>query len=124
MRKMLGALGWRGQCSCCNGSRTKHQIRQEEKRELRDAVEEAFQVEPPPVDEESGCEDIAFHKGSYTGTLHRADDGTDELWAEVDQLPGCFASGSDFEELNEALDEAIYLYLTDMVDSAPSASAS
>jgi hypothetical protein len=32
MAKMLGKLGWRGQCSCCNGPRGKDQIRSEEKR--------------------------------------------------------------------------------------------
>lgn len=34
-------------------------------------------------------------------------------WAEVDGLPGCFASGSDLDELREAVVEAIALYLTD-----------
>jgi len=32
-------------------------------------------------------------------------------WAEVDDLPGCFASGHDLEELREAVVEAITLYL-------------
>lgn len=31
---MLGRLGWRGQCSCCNGPRSKHQIKREERRNL------------------------------------------------------------------------------------------
>lgn len=34
-------------------------------------------------------------------------------WAEVDRLPGCFASGQDLDELREAVIEAITLYLTD-----------
>ena len=29
------------------------------------------------------------------------------LWAEVDGLPGCFASGSDLAELREAAREAV-----------------
>lgn len=33
-------------------------------------------------------------------------------WAEVVELPGCFASGDTLEELNEALDEAIGIYLS------------
>lgn len=39
---MIGRLGWRGQCSCCNGPRDKGQIRSEEKRAWkRDAREES-----------------------------------------------------------------------------------
>ena len=33
-----------------------------------------------------------------------------QLWAEVEELPGCFASGRDMEELKEALEEAISLF--------------
>lgn len=33
------------------------------------------------------------------------------VFAEVDELPGCFASGRDLVELAEALDEAVALYL-------------
>jgi hypothetical protein len=33
--KMLGRLGWRGQCSCCNGPRSKRQLKAEEKRRWR-----------------------------------------------------------------------------------------
>lgn len=35
MAKMLGRLGWRGQCSCCNGLKGKKAIRAEEKRRWR-----------------------------------------------------------------------------------------
>lgn len=35
LMKMLGKLGWRGQCSCCNGPRSKKAIRAEEKRRWR-----------------------------------------------------------------------------------------
>ncbi len=34
-------------------------------------------------------------------------------WAEVVELPGCFASGSTLDELREALEEAIVMYLED-----------
>lgn len=41
------------------------------------------------------------------------------LWAEVLDLPGCFASGSSLDELREALEEAIALYLSgDATDSS------
>lgn len=33
------------------------------------------------------------------------------LWAEVVELPGCFATGETRDELQEALEEAISLYL-------------
>jgi predicted RNase H-like HicB family nuclease len=38
-------------------------------------------------------------------------EGDGAYWAEVDDLPGCFASGHDLEELREAVIEAITLYL-------------
>jgi len=34
-------------------------------------------------------------------------------WAEVQELPGCFASGKDMNELEEALIEAINMCLTE-----------
>lgn len=34
----------------------------------------------------------------------------DMWWAEVAELPGCFASGATLRELSEALDEAVRLY--------------
>ena len=34
-------------------------------------------------------------------------------WAEVTELPGCFASGGTLDELTEALRESIQLYLSD-----------
>ncbi|PRY24015.1 type II toxin-antitoxin system HicB family antitoxin [Pseudosporangium ferrugineum] len=42
--------------------------------------------------------------------VHKDENG---YWAEVLDLPGCFASGRDLTELFEALSEAIGLYLTD-----------
>jgi predicted RNase H-like HicB family nuclease len=44
--------------------------------------------------------------------VHRDDDGG-ELWADIDELPGCFASGRDESELREALNEAVSLYLSE-----------
>lgn len=48
-------------------------------------------------------------------TLHvnirQEDDGS--YWAEVVEMPGCFASGHDFEELKEAVLEAITLWAGD-----------
>jgi predicted RNase H-like HicB family nuclease len=32
------------------------------------------------------------------------------LWGQVVELPGCFATGEDLDELTEALGEAIALY--------------
>jgi predicted RNase H-like HicB family nuclease len=47
---------------------------------------------------------------TYSVRIH--DEGDDGLWAEVIELPGCFASGLDMEELEEALVEAISQYLS------------
>jgi predicted RNase H-like HicB family nuclease len=33
------------------------------------------------------------------------------FWSEIDELPGCFASGRTLSELREAVSEAIGLYL-------------
>ena len=43
--------------------------------------------------------------------LVRQEDGT--YWAEVKELPGCFASGATLDELREALAESVSLYLSD-----------
>lgn len=40
--------------------------------------------------------------------VHHEDD---HLWAEVEQFPGCFAAGDDLDELREALEEAISMWL-------------
>lgn len=42
-------------------------------------------------------------------------------WAEVKELPGCFASGRDLEEIKEALIEAIGLCLpeAELVEGQP-----
>lgn len=44
-----------------------------------------------------------------TIVVHLEDDG--EQWAEVPELPGCFAAGADRDELKESLREALSLYL-------------
>lgn len=46
----------------------------------------------------------------FTARVHHEDDS---YWAEVIELPGCFASGDTLDELAEALEEAVQLYLTD-----------
>lgn len=35
------------------------------------------------------------------------------LWGQVEELPGCFASGASPGELMEAVEEAVALYLSD-----------
>ncbi len=45
-----------------------------------------------------------------TARINR-EDGS--YWAEVVELPGCFASGETLDELTEALSEAISLYMHD-----------
>ena len=49
--------------------------------------------------------EITFH-----AQVHE-EDGS--YWASVDELPGCFASGFDLDELQEALLEAIQTYLSE-----------
>ncbi|MGD9571609.1 MAG: type II toxin-antitoxin system HicB family antitoxin [Thermoleophilia bacterium] len=47
--------------------------------------------------------------GDLTVRIHR-EDGS--YWAEIDELPGCFASGDTWGELVEAIQEAVALYLS------------
>lgn len=49
----------------------------------------------------------------YTVQIHQEPGGGYPLWAEVDELPGCFASGRDMDELREALSEAVSQYLSE-----------
>jgi predicted RNase H-like HicB family nuclease len=49
----------------------------------------------------------------FTANVHE-DSGS--LWAEVVELPGCFATGGNLDELREALEEAVSLYLLDEPD--------
>lgn len=47
---------------------------------------------------------------SYLIKVKRDEDGW--LIAQVKELPGCFASGENMDELKEALEEAVSLYLS------------
>lgn len=47
----------------------------------------------------------------YTVQVHEEPD--QDPWAEVTELPGCFATGCDMDELREAVAEAIDLYRSD-----------
>lgn len=51
---------------------------------------------------------------TVTIAIHEEDGA---LWAEVLELPGCFATGSTPQELQLALEEAVSLYLS--ADSEP-----
>lgn len=51
-----------------------------------------------------------------TAKIHR-EDGM--YWAEVEELPGCFASGASTHELLEALQEAVSMYLAPAPQSPP-----
>jgi predicted RNase H-like HicB family nuclease len=45
-----------------------------------------------------------------TARIHIEDD---RYWADVPELPGCFASGDNLDELFESLREGVALYLAD-----------
>jgi len=63
--------------------------------------------------------DNTFQDMELTANIHREDGG---YWAEVSELPGCFASGDTFDELFDSLFEGIRLYLDDDEEgAAPSA---
>jgi predicted RNase H-like HicB family nuclease len=47
----------------------------------------------------------------YTVRVHH--EPGEDLWAEVIELPGCFALGSDTDELRRALTRAISHYLSE-----------
>ena len=47
---------------------------------------------------------VTFH-----ALVHEEEDGS--YWAEVKELPGCFASGFSIDELRDALFEAMQLWL-------------
>lgn len=46
----------------------------------------------------------------FTADVHEE---SRSFWAEVVELPGCFATGDNLDELREALEEAVSLYLLD-----------
>jgi predicted RNase H-like HicB family nuclease len=43
----------------------------------------------------------------------------ENFWSEINELPGCFASGRTLTELREALGESIGLYLWDVAIELP-----
>jgi predicted RNase H-like HicB family nuclease len=49
----------------------------------------------------------------YTVRIHDEGGQGYHLWAEVEELPGCFASGRDHDELLDALAETIGGYLSE-----------
>jgi predicted RNase H-like HicB family nuclease len=53
----------------------------------------------------------------FTVEVNEEEDGS--YWAEVKELPGCFASGFSMSELREATHEAIQMSLPDGVVLAP-----
>ena len=53
---------------------------------------------------------------AFTATIH--DEGEGTLWAEILELPGCFATGDNRDELLEALAEAIALHVGHPVHGA------
>lgn len=54
---------------------------------------------------------MAGNEETYTVRVHN--EPGEDLWAEVLELPGCFAMGRDMAELNESLTEAMSLYLSE-----------
>jgi predicted RNase H-like HicB family nuclease len=52
-----------------------------------------------------------------TARIHIEDDS---YWADIPELPGCFASGDTLDELFKSLQEGIALYLADEGEQAAS----
>lgn len=59
---------------------------------------------------------MSLEQRRFAATVHR-EDGS--YWAEVPELPGCFASGETIGELRDAIEEAVALYLADGDSPAP-----
>jgi predicted RNase H-like HicB family nuclease len=57
-------------------------------------------------------------------TIKVHEDEQGAFWSEVPDLPGCFASGENLDELREALREAIWLYLLEEEHGGRSADGS
>lgn len=53
------------------------------------------------------------HHQQFRVRVHREDE---TFWAEIPELPGCFASGDTLDELSASLAEAIGMYLFDSLD--------
>jgi predicted RNase H-like HicB family nuclease len=52
---------------------------------------------------------------TYTVIVHEAEPDEGGFWAEVEELPGCFASGDTLDELETDIREAIETYLLSLV---------
>ena len=63
--------------------------------------------------------EVAVSVSDLTVRIEQGEDGL--YWAEVNELPGCFASGASLTELVEAIEEAVSLYLSSPDSSAVSA---
>ncbi len=48
---------------------------------------------------------------AYTVIVHEAEPDEGGFWAEVDELPGCFASGDSLDELENDIKGAIETYV-------------
>ena len=48
----------------------------------------------------------------FTVSVHEDEDGS--LWAQVQEWPGCIASGRDLDELRAGITEAIAFYLANV----------
>ena len=48
---------------------------------------------------------------TYTVVVHAAEPDETGFWAEVEELPGCFASGEMLDELESDVRDAIETYL-------------
>jgi predicted RNase H-like HicB family nuclease len=51
---------------------------------------------------------------TYTVLVHDEDEGG--YWAEVEELPGCFASGETLDELEEDVKEAIEQHIAALLE--------
>ncbi len=50
---------------------------------------------------------------TFNVVIHEEDDGS--YWSEVQELPGCFASGFSLDEIKDATFEAIQMWLPEGV---------
>lgn len=48
---------------------------------------------------------------TYTVIVHEAEPEEGGFWAEVEELPGCFASGDSLDELETDIRDAIETYI-------------
>jgi predicted RNase H-like HicB family nuclease len=53
---------------------------------------------------------------AYTVIVHPAEPDEGGFWAEVLELPGCFASGDTLDELESDVRDAIDVYLSSLRD--------